>query len=164
MNEKVAVATVQGKPYYLIVNKLREQDIPFISLIPEKSVSAKIQLVITTEREKSLVNHEKILVFHSEEDLDRLVDEVKVLLLGKTAFQKIIVGLDPGAATGLVAIADGKVIEEANCFSSKEAADNILKVLRNVRFEVTRVSVKIGMAYQSTRTCSKVWMMPCHLE
>ena len=138
----MAVATVQGKPYYLIVNKLREQDIPFISLIPEESVSAKIQLVITTEREKSLVNHEKILVFHSEEDLDRLVDEVKVLLLGKTAFQKIIVGLDPGAATGLVAIADGKVIEEANC--SKEVVDNILKVLRNVRFEVTRISVKIG--------------------
>jgi len=109
MKEKVAVATVQGKPYYLIVNKLREQNIPFISLITEESVSAKIQLVITTERGKSLVNHEKILVFHSEEDLDRLVDEVKVLLLGKTAFQKIIVAaLDPGAATGLVAIADGK--------------------------------------------------------
>jgi len=144
MEEKVAVATVQGKPYYLIVNKLREQDIPFISLIPEESVSAKIQLVITTEREKNLVNHAKILVFHREEELDRLVDEVEVLLLGKTAFQKIIVGLDPGAATGLVAIADGKVIEEANCFSSKEVVDNILKVLRNVRFEVTRVSVKIG--------------------
>jgi len=38
----------------------------------------------------------------------------------------------------------GKVIEEANCFSIKEVVDNILKVLRNVRFEVTRVSVKIG--------------------
>ena len=42
MKEKVAVATVQGKAYFLIVNKLREQDIPFISLVPGESVPAKI--------------------------------------------------------------------------------------------------------------------------
>jgi transcriptional accessory protein Tex/SPT6 len=144
MKEKVAVATVQGKPYYLIVNKLRKEDIPFISLVPGESVPAKIQLVITTEQEKSLVNHEKILILHGEEELDLLVDEVKVLLLGKIAFQKIVFGLDPGVATGLVAVADGKVIEEANCFSTKEVIDSILKVLRNVRFEVTNVIIKIG--------------------
>ena len=67
MKEKVAVATVQGKAYFLIVNKLREQNIPFISLVPGESVPAKITLVITTEQEKHLINHEKILVFHSEE-------------------------------------------------------------------------------------------------
>ena len=144
MKEKVAVATVQGKPYYIIVNKLREQDIPFLSLVPGESVPAKIQLVITTEQEKNLVNHEKTLVFQSEAELGCLVDKVKVLLLGKTNFHKIIFGLDPCVATGLVAIADGKVIEEANCFSSDEVIGSILKVLRNVRFEVTRVSVKIG--------------------
>jgi len=33
MTEKVAVATMQGKPYFLIVNQLREQNIPFISIV-----------------------------------------------------------------------------------------------------------------------------------
>lgn len=66
MKEKVAVATIQGKAYFLIVNQLREQNIPFISLVPGQSVPAKMKLVITTEQEKHLVNHEKILVFHSE--------------------------------------------------------------------------------------------------
>ena len=41
-------------------------------------------------------------------------------------------------------MADGKVIEEDNCFSTKELIDSILKVLRNVNFGVTNVSVKIG--------------------
>lgn len=45
MKEKVAVATVQDKAYFLIVNKLREQDIPFISLVPGESVPAKMTLV-----------------------------------------------------------------------------------------------------------------------
>ena len=144
MKEKVAVATVQGKVYFLIVNQLREQNIPFLSLVPGQSVPAKMTLVITTEQEKHLVNHEKILVFQGDDELDSLVDQVKKLLLGKDAFSKIVFGVDPGVAIGLVAVADGKVIEEGNCFSSKEVIDSILKVLRNVNFEVTIVSVKIG--------------------
>ena len=144
MKEKVAVATVQGKAYFLIVNQLREQNIPFISLVPGQSVPDKMALVVTTEQEKHLVNHEKILVFHSEDELESLVDEVKKLLLGKEAFEKIVIGIDPGVAIGLVAVADGKVIEEGNCFSTKEVIDSILKVLRNVDFAVTSVSVKIG--------------------
>jgi hypothetical protein len=66
MKEKVAVATVQGKAYFLIVNKLKEQNIPFISLVPGESVPAKITMVITTEQETHLVNHEKILIFTAE--------------------------------------------------------------------------------------------------
>jgi hypothetical protein len=76
--------------------------------------------------------------------LEGLVDQVKKALLGKDAFWKIVFGLDPGVAIGLVALADGKVIEEGNCFSTKEVIDSILKVLRNVDFAVTSVSVKIG--------------------
>ena len=144
MKEKVAVATVQGKAYFLIVNQLKEQNISFISLVPGQSVPAKISLVITTEQEKQLVNHEKILIFHGEDELEALVDEIKKLLLGKEDFEKIVVGIDPGAAIGLVALADGKVIEEGNCFSTQEVITSILKVLRNVNFAVTSVSVKIG--------------------
>jgi hypothetical protein len=44
----------------------------------------------------------------------------------------------------MVAIADGNVIEEGNCFSTKELITSILKILRNINFEVNSVSVKIG--------------------
>ena len=47
---------------------------------------AKMTLVLTTEQEKHLINHEKILIFHGEDELDRLVHQVKILLLGKTPF------------------------------------------------------------------------------
>ena len=144
MKEKVAVATVQGKTYFLIVNQLKEQNIPFVSLVPGESVPAKILAAITTEQEKHFVNHHRILVFTGEEELEALVDEVKKVLCGKQYFEKIIVGLDPGVTIGLVALGDGKVIEEGNCFSTKEVIAGIFKVLRNVDFAVTCVSVKIG--------------------
>jgi len=88
MIEKVAVATVQGKTYFLIVNKLMEQNIPFISLVPGESVPPKITVVITSDQEKHLINHQKIVVLSGEEGLDSLIERVKVLLLGKEAYKK----------------------------------------------------------------------------
>ncbi len=54
------------------------------------------------------------------------------------------VDIDPGVTTGIVVIADGKVIETGKCFDTKELITSILKILRNVNFEVTSDSVKIG--------------------
>jgi predicted RNase H-like nuclease (RuvC/YqgF family) len=118
MKEKVAVATVQGKAYFLIVNALREQNIPFISLLPGEPVPAKVKAVITTEQEKGLVKHEKIFVFHDEAELDSLISEVKIALLGQEASERIVIGIDPGEATGMSVSADGKAIEEGNFYST----------------------------------------------
>ena len=101
MKEKVAVATVEGKAYFLIVNELREQNIPFISLVPGEPVPAEVKVVITTEKEKHLVKNENILDFPSENELDNLVNEVKRVLQGKEAYEKILIGIDPGEAIGL---------------------------------------------------------------
>jgi len=144
MKEKVAVATLQGTAYFHIVNALREQKIPFFSMLPGEMVPPKVKLVITTPQELHSVQFEPVLLFRGEADIDSLVVEVKRALQGKKAFEKIIVGIDPGEAIGLVVVADGKVIEEENCYSNHETITNILKVLRTVNFAVTAVTVKIG--------------------
>jgi hypothetical protein len=81
-------------------------------------------LALTNEQEKHLINHEKSF-FHGEDELERLVHQVKILHLGKTAFQKLVFGIDLDISTGMVVIADGKVIEEGNCFSNKELITSI---------------------------------------
>jgi hypothetical protein len=144
VKEKVAVATVKGKAYFLIVNDLREKHIPFVSLVPGEPLPSEVKVVITTERESHLIKHERILIFHDESELDTLVNEVKRILLGKEAYEKIVAGIDPGEAIGLAVIADGKVIEENNCFNTNELISSIVKMVRNVNFSVTSVSVKIG--------------------
>jgi hypothetical protein len=144
MKGKVAVATVQGKAYFQIVNALKENGINFVSVIPGESVPPRARIVITTEEEQDKVNHDKILIFHDEYELDSLMIEVKKRLLGKEVYEKIVVGIDPGEAIGLVVLADGKVIEEGNCYNSRELVNSILKIIRTVNFSVTSVSVKIG--------------------
>ena len=38
----------------------------------------------------------------------RLVEQVKVFLLGKESYKKIVVGVDPGVAVGVVAVSRWK--------------------------------------------------------
>jgi hypothetical protein len=144
MKAEVAVATVQGKAYFLIVNKLKERNIPFISLVPGETVPTEVNAVITTEKEKHRINHEKVLVYDSETEPGILANEVMKILQGKEVYEKIVIGVDPGEVFGLAVIADGKVNETANCFSIQEVANKIKNIIKNVDFSSTAVSIKIG--------------------
>ena len=144
MQEKVAVATLDGKAYFFIVNQLREQNIPFISLLPGKPLPAEVKVVITTRQEENKIDFGKKLVFTSETEIEHLINQAKGILLGKEAYEKIIIGVDPGAATGLAIVADGNIIEVENCFSSQEVINCINKIIKNVNFMQTIVTVKIG--------------------
>jgi hypothetical protein len=144
MKARVAVATVQGKSYFLIVNKLKEKNIPFISLVPGETLPTEVKVVVTTEKEKGRINHEKVLVYDGETEPDELADEVLKILRGKEAYEKIVIGVDPGDVFGLVVVADGKVNETANCFSIHDALTKIRGVVKSVDVASTVVTVKIG--------------------
>ena len=144
MKAKVAVATVSGKAYFLLVNKLKEENISFISLVPGETVPTEVAVVITTEKEKQRINHERVLVYDSETEPDIVASEVKKILQGKEAYEKIVIGIDPGEVFGLAVLADGKVNETGNCFSIQEALTRISSLVKNVDFSSTSVTIKIG--------------------
>ena len=144
MKAEVAVATVQGKAYFLIVNKLQELNIPFLSLVPCESIPKEIKVVVTTEKEKALIKFDKVFVFNSEGELDRLMSELTISLQGKKAYETIVIGIDPGEVSGLAFIADGKIIDRANCLSAQEVVNKIKSVLKNINMSFTIVKVKIG--------------------
>jgi hypothetical protein len=144
MKVNVAVATVQGKAYFLIVTQLKERNLPFISLVPGETVPAEVKAVITTEKEKRRINHEKVLVYDGETEPGSLINEVLKILQGKETYENIVVGVDPGEVFGLAVIGDGKVNEKANCFSIQEVLTKISSVIKNVDVSSTVVTIKIG--------------------
>ncbi|NWG11659.1 hypothetical protein HXY33_07970 [Candidatus Bathyarchaeota archaeon] len=145
MKEKIAVATVSGKAYYLIVNELKRRDIPFLSLIPTEPIPVEVKVVITTKEEQQKVNHERILVLQEGAEPKALVNEALQIIQGKEYYKKIVIGVDPGEVFGLAVLADGRVIETENCFSVEETLDKIKNILRNLeKNPPTAISVKIG--------------------
>jgi hypothetical protein len=145
MRADIAVATVSGKTYYLIVNELRKRNIPFLSLRPSEPIPIGIKVVITTEREKHLINHEKVLLYKDGVDIEEMINSALQTIQGKESYEKLIIGVDPGEALGLAVLADGKVIETENCFSVEETLERIMEVLRSLRnTPIATISVKVG--------------------
>jgi hypothetical protein len=123
---------------------LKEGNIPFFSLIPGEPVPVEVKVVITTEKEKPKISHGKVLVFTSEKELDSLSNALTIALLGKERYEKMIIGVDPGEVTGVAVIADGKIIDKANCLSIREVVIKLKSILKNVNLSATTVKIKIG--------------------
>jgi len=145
MKAKIAVATVSGKAYYLIVNALKKKHMSFLSLTPNEPIPIEIKVVITTEEERYLITHEKVLTFRDGMEPEALINQTLQIAQGKECYEKIVIGVDPGEVFGLAVLADGKVVETGNCFSAKETLDKIGKILKNLKdTPKTSVSVKVG--------------------
>jgi hypothetical protein len=145
MKAKIAVATVSGKAYYLIVNELKKKNVPFISLTPNDPVPIEIKIVITTKKEQHLISHEKILAYTDEVEPEALVNEALQIIHGKEYYEKIVIGIDPGEVFGLAVLADGKVVEAENCFSVEETLNKIKNVLKNLeKTPVCSFWIKVG--------------------
>jgi hypothetical protein len=144
MRAKVAVATVQGKPYFLIVNELKQRSIPFISLVPGQSIRAEIRVVVTTPQECQLVEHPNIVVFAADEEPAFLGAEIQQMLRGKKSYDQVVIGVDPGEVIGLTVLGDDLVVDMANCYSISEVTAKIISLLKPINFDSTQVTVKIG--------------------
>jgi len=145
MKPEIALVTISGKAYYLVVKELKEKNTPFLSLVPGESIPTEIKVVITTKEERHFINHEKVLTYEEGVELTALINEALRIVQGKEHFEKIVIGLDPGKVFGLAVLADGKIIETTNCFSVEETIHKIESVLRNIGNAPTScICVKIG--------------------
>lgn len=142
---EIAVATVSGKAYYMIVDELERRNIPFLSLVPTEPIPIGIKVVLTTESEKHLVRNEKTLTYNEMTSPDMLINEALRVVQGKGQYEKMVIGVDPGQTIGVAVLTDGKVIETANCFGIEETQQKIVSILKNsANARVNSITVKVG--------------------
>jgi hypothetical protein len=142
MKAKIALATVSGKAYYKLVSELKRRNVPFLSLKPMDVIPLDIKVAITTERERHMITHPSVLIFEDDKDPAEVVNEAIRLVQGKSSYEKVVVGVDPGRTFGVAIMGDGKVLETVNCLNTKETMNVILKALE--RLPATINQVKIG--------------------
>ena len=150
MKAKIAVATVSGKAYYLLVNELKNRGLDFLSLIPHESVPLDIEVVITTAAERNLIKHPKVLVYTKEIDPAEVVKEAVRIVEGKGNPETIVIGVDPGKTFGVAVLSDGNVLETVTCSSVEETVNTITNALSKLQ-SATHI-VKIGNGAPSITT------------
>jgi len=150
MRAKIAVATVSGKAYYLLVNELKAKGIDFLSLTPQENVPLDIEVLITTAAERHLIKHPKVLVYTDEEDPADIVNQAVRMAQGKKTRETIVIGVDPGKTFGLAVLSDGNVLETVTCSSIEETVIAIVNALSKLQ-AATHI-VKVGDGAPSITT------------
>jgi len=143
MEAKIAVATVSGEAYYLLVNELKAREIDFLSLTPYEDVPLNIEVVVTTEAERKNVKHPKVLVYKENTNPATIVDEAIKIIRGKKDFEIIVVGLDPGKTFGIAVLSDGNVLKTLTCSNLEEAVNTIAEIFSIEHRAAVRV-LKVG--------------------
>ncbi|MEE9586267.1 MAG: hypothetical protein V3W09_05125 [Nitrososphaerales archaeon] len=140
---KIAVATLDAKAYYALTSLLKAMHIPFESVSPGGDVNLNVQLILTTRREKTQMGDRKTLCL---EDLigdnDAVAKEKIFSLLYSGGDDVLVVGVDPGERTGVVAYYREKEILEEVTRSLDETLTTISGLSRNSK--AARKIIRIG--------------------
>jgi len=142
MKAKIAVATVSGKAYYQLVNELKSRGLTFLSLTPYDTIPTDVKVVITTENERSLIDHPNIMVFEEKADPATIVNEAIRSADDKRDYDTITVGIDPGKTFGMAVLSNGHVLETMFRSSIEQAVEAVLDAL--TKNPATAYIIKVG--------------------
>jgi len=143
----LAVATDNFEFYYEIVRELKQRDIAFVSLSPTDPIPPTVDLVITTEQESEAIDFDNIISV--EDDIRRGVRRALSTLKGKSTYQKIVVGIDPGSKPGIALVGDGKILETMHADSPEEVKNIVEGFIEDYSFH--RMTVRIGHGDKTNR-------------
>ncbi|MEM2111111.1 MAG: hypothetical protein QXX08_04445 [Candidatus Bathyarchaeia archaeon] len=145
MKAKIAVATVSGKAYYRLVNELKQKRVFFLSLVPGEPIAPSIKAVITTEKEKSLLNHPNIIIYDPETEPSDAVNEAVRMIRNKEIYDEVTIGVDPGKTFGVAILGDGVILKTEDGLSLEKTVDTILTGLKKNPGKVLRVKIGSGI-------------------
>lgn len=138
----LGVATADFSVYYDLVQALRARGVPFLTLAPGEPVPAHVAVLITTDAEATLIDHEyreHILRFTIPEDT---IAEALRLMHNPGPFRACIIGVDPGERPGVAVLADGRVLRLVHARSPESVQEVVRQVVATLPAE--RFVVRVG--------------------
>ncbi|MGQ9469430.1 MAG: hypothetical protein ACUVTD_06355 [Nitrososphaerales archaeon] len=142
MPHGIAVATLDGKAYYKIMSILKEMGLKFDNLTPGEVLSHRVKLVITTEKEKNLIDHEKVLSLEELSKDPYLAKEEIIDNLYSDSDESIIIGIDPGKRIGIAVYYRQKELMGDVLNSVDGTIAKVVKLMTNTRAK--KKTVRIG--------------------
>lgn len=145
MTANIAVATVSGKAYYKLVKELKERRLVFLSLVPSGEIPSTVKVVVTTEKEKPLIEHPNVIIFNEDEDPKNVVNEVFRIASGKEFYKEVAVGVDPGKTFGIAILCDRNIMRAYEESSLEGTVDAVLSALKENPADTQIVRVGYGI-------------------
>lgn len=137
----MGIATAQGKPYYLFTRWLRELNVKFDVLEPDRMEHYTGDVILTTKREVS-GNVNQVILY--DDDLRRGSAVALALLLERRGEfgRDLVIGIDPGQRLGLSIFYGGSEIERVLFVSINAMVFHISDIINSIKS--TRCLIRIG--------------------
>ena len=142
----IAVATEDFGIYYELVRALRASRTPFLSISPHDRIPPEVAVVITTAAEEPGIGFRPCIVVAGpdERSVRLAVGLALEALTGKSGYDSLVFGIDPGKRSGLAVLGDGTVIHTSVAGSPEELKEEIGRILRTHRSRGVRFRVGHG--------------------
>jgi RNase H-fold protein (predicted Holliday junction resolvase) len=141
---EIAVTTLDGKAYYIITSILKEMGLKFDNVMPGQNFNPSVKLVITTEKERNLINHEKVLSLEELSKDPYLAKEKIIDNLYSNSDESIIIGIDPGKRTGMVVYYRQRELMGDVLSSIDETITKVVKLVSNTHAKKRIVRIGNG--------------------
>src|SRR5438309_11306613 len=93
--------------YHDLVAELNARDIPFLSLSFSRKIPENVGVIVTSPAEADRVQRPHVV---AAGDLGTAIARALQVLQGKTRWDEVLVGIDPGAEPGVAVVGDGHVL------------------------------------------------------
>ncbi len=114
----------------------------YIPLLFREPIPLDVRVVITTKTGENYVQGRRCVLFEEDSDPRNAIEKALMLLLGKTQFREVIIGIDPGKQTGLAVLGDGLLLVSGTYVHAKNLVDEITRILP--AFPSERAIMRIG--------------------
>ncbi len=146
MRKVLGVLTEDFRLYHDLVAALKARDIPFVSLSFSRKIPEDVGAIVTSPSEAGRIRRSHVI---SVEDVDTGIAKALQALQGKTSWEEILVGIDPGAEPGVAVVGDGKVIDARLAGSPERVAGIVREALRT--FPANRHRIRVGHGDRTNR-------------
>ena len=139
MRKVLGVLTEDFRLYHDFVAALRARDVPFVSLSFTRRIPENVGAIVTSPAEAGRIRRPDVIAV---EDVHTAIAKARQALQGKTSWDELLVGIDPGAEPGVAFVGDGKVLDARVAGSPEEVAGIVRDTLRT--FPARRHRIRVG--------------------
>lgn len=139
MRKVLGVLTEDFRLYHDLVGSLKARGVPFVSLSFARRVPETVGAVLTSPAEAARIRFRHVVVVH---DLEAAIAQALQLLKGKSEWQELLIGVDPGREPGVAVLGDGDVLDTYLAPSPEAVRDQVRTAMRT--FPAKRVRVRVG--------------------
>jgi len=137
-----------------VIRLLKSKDVSFYSLKSTDHIPHYISVILTTEEEAGDLEFSNIVFL--DKDLVTAVERAINISRGKSVYEQLVIGIDPGKRPGIAVVGDSDVVNVYQAMSVSKVRSFIERVLSIYGYKTVLVRIGHGAPVQRDQIINEV--------